>query len=208
MVLVEGKLKRALSIIDMFDFIEVRLDLCGFKGSQIREVFLKDKEMIATFREDSNKATAQKMDQLKIAIELGVKYVDLELDLDSEQKLDLMIHARGYGAKVILSYHNYDKTPSLKELKDIIVIARGQGANIVKIVTKVNFRDDCLTLFNLYHGEENLIAFGMGADAKFTRLTSLFLGAPFTYIHYLNHNKTVEGQLGYKEFDVMMKNLC
>jgi 3-dehydroquinate dehydratase len=64
-----------------------------------------------------------------------------------------------------------------------------------------------LTLFNLYEGEENLIAFGMGDDAKFTRVTALFLGSPFTYVYFLSQNKTAEGQLSYKEFDLMVKNL-
>ena len=207
MVLTENRLRRALAIVEMFDLLEVRLDICGFKTSQLKEIFAYGKEIIATYREDSTRASNHKMDQLKSAIELGAKYIDLEYELDEEQQEELMIHARGYGVKVIISYHNFEKTPKIEELKYIILKAREKGADLVKIATRVNFRDDCLTLFNLYKGEDNLIAFGMGDDAKFTRVTSLFLGAPFTYVYFLSRNKTAEGQLSYKEFDLMVKNL-
>jgi 3-dehydroquinate dehydratase-1 len=207
LVLTESSVKRALSIVEMFDLIELRLDICGFKTSHLKGIFALGKEIIATYREDSSKASNHKMDQLKAAIELGAKYIDIEIELDEKQQEELIIHAKGYGVKVIISYHNYEKTPRIEELKEIISKARQKGADLVKIATKVNFRNDCLTLFNLYEGEENLIAFGMGDDAKFTRVTALFLGSPFTYIYFLSQNKTAEGQLSYKEFDLMVKNL-
>ncbi len=207
-IVTESNIKRAISIAEKFSIAEIRMDICQFRSQYLSEIFSLPIETIATYREaDSTNASVQKMEQLKKAISAGATYIDVELTLNNQQRDDLISFAKGYGAKVIISYHNFDKTPSRNELKEIIDQSRQIGADIVKIATKVNFRDDCLNLLNLYQGEENLVAFGMGEDAKFTRITSLFLGAPFTYVHYISGNKTAEGQIGYKEFEAIIENL-
>ncbi len=207
-VVTESNIKRAVSIAEKFSIAEIRMDLCQFRSQYLTEIFSLPIETIATYREaDSTNASVQKMEQLKKAISAGASYIDVELTLNYQQREDLISFAKGYHAKVIVSYHNFDKTPSRKELKEIIDQSRQIGADIVKIATKVNFRDDCLNILNLYQGEENLVAFGMGEDAKFTRITSLFLGAPFTYVHYISGSKTAEGQIGYKEFEAIIENL-
>ncbi|MCE2961861.1 MAG: type I 3-dehydroquinate dehydratase [Chitinophagales bacterium] len=207
-IFTESNIKRAISIAEKFSIAEVRMDLCQFRSQYLSEIFSLPIEIIATYREaDSTNASVQKMEQLKKAMSAGASFIDVELMLNSQQRDDLISFAKGYGVKVIISYHNFDKTPSQKELKEIIDQSRQIGADIVKIATKVNFRDDCLNLLNLYQGEENIVAFGMGEDAKFTRITSLFLGAPFTYVHYISGSKTAEGQIGYKEFEAIIENL-
>ena len=203
-VVTDNNVKRAISTIEKFEIAEIRLDICQFRTQYYREIFSLPTKTIATYREaDSSHASIQKMEFLKKALENGANYLDLELELNPQQKDDLIRHAHGYEAKIIISHHDFDKTPKIEVLKDKIDQARGLGADIVKIVTKVNFRDDCLTLFNLYRGEENLVAFGMGDEAKFTRAASLYLGAPFTYVSYLSSNKTAEGQLSFKEFEAI-----
>lgn len=205
-VVTEDNIRRAISIVEKFSLAEIRLDVCEFRSQYLKEIFSLSTETIATYRElDLTKASAQKIEQLKKALEYGANFIDIELELNAAQREDLVLHARGYGAKIIFSHHNFEKTPPIDDLKAKIAEARSLGADIVKIVTKVNFRDDCLNLFNLYRGEENLIAFGMGEEAKFTRITSLFLGAPFTYVYYVLGGKTAEGQISYKEFNSTMK---
>lgn len=205
-VVTESNVKRALSIIDKFEIAEIRLDLCQYRTTELKEIFSLPTKTIATFREkDSSHATVQKMEALKKALEFGASYIDIEMELNAPQRDDLLLFAKAYDAQVIISYHDFEKTPSYEVLKGIIQDARSMGADLVKIATKVNFRDDCLTIFNLYKGEENLIAFGMGEDAKFTRAASLYLGAPFTYVHYVSSSKTAEGQFGYKEFEAVRK---
>lgn len=207
-IVTESNIKRAISIAEKFSIAEIRMDICQFRSQYLSEIFSLPIETIATYREaDSTNASVQKMEQLKKAISAGATYIDVELTLNNQQRDDLISFAKGYSAKVIISYHNFDKTPSRNELKEIIDQSRQIGADIVKIATKVNFRDDCLNLLNLYQGEENIVAFGMGEDAKFTRITSLFLGAPFTYVHYISGSKTAEGQIGYKEFEAIIENL-
>ena len=203
-VVTDSNVKRAISVIEKFEIAEIRLDICQFRTQYYKDLFSLPTKTIATYREaDPSNASIQKMECLKKALECGAHYIDIELELNAQQRDDLIRYAKGYEAKVIISHHDFDKTAKIEVLKDKIDLARSLGADIVKLVTKVNFRDDCLTLFNLYKGEENLVAFGMGEEAKFTRAASLYLGAPFTYVNYLNSNKTAEGQLGYKEFQAI-----
>lgn len=208
-VITENNIRRAISIAENFSIAEIRLDVCRFRSQHIQEIFSLPIDTIATYREDDGfHASVQKMDELKKAISAGASYIDVELSLNTQQKEDLILFAKAYGAKVIISHHDFDKTPPLNALKEIISQSREMGADIVKIATKVNFRDDCINLLNLYKGESDLIAFGMGEDAKFTRINSMFLGAPFAYVHHKSSNKTAEGQLSYKEFETIMSYLC
>lgn len=208
-VISEQNIKKAIAILNRFSMAEVRLDLCQFGISHIREIFSSSTPAIATYREsDPTIASKEKMDSLKIAMENGARYIDLEYQLNAEQRVELMSIAKNYQVKVIISYHDFEKTPDEATLNDIINQCNNFNAYLIKIATKVNFRDDCFRLFNLYHARENLIAFGMGEDAKFTRITSLFLGAPFTYVHFTSSKKTAEGQLGYREFEEILKALC
>jgi 3-dehydroquinate dehydratase-1 len=207
-VISESNIKLAISIAQKFEMAEIRLDLCQFRNQHIKDIFSPSTITIATYREkDSSYASVGKIESLKKAIEAGANYIDIELELNARQREDLIAYSKGFGTKIIISHHNFEKTPPIELMKDKIELANSLGAHITKIVTKVNFRDDCLTLFNLYKGAENLIAFGMGEDAKFTRITALFLGAPFAYVYYLGSKKVAEGQLSYKEFESAMKGI-
>lgn len=207
-VLTEGNVKRAISIVEKFDFAEIRLDLCKFRTNELKEIFSIPVKTIATYREnDQTIATAQKMETLKKALEYGASYIDIEIELNSKQREELVLYAKAYDAQVIMSYHDFQGTPEFSELKDIMSRCRKCGADIVKVVTKVNEKEDCLRILNLYEGEKNLIAFGMGNEAKFTRVASLYLGAPFTYVHFVSSNKTAEGQFAHKEFEAV-KKIC
>ena len=57
-------------------------------------------------------------------------------------------------------------------------------SNYVKIVTTAKTVTDGAKILTLYSNSSkvNLIAFSMGEEAKFTRILSLHLGSPFTYV--------------------------
>lgn len=206
-VLSEGNLKRAMSIVEKFDMAEVRLDLCKFNPSQMREIFGFKKGLIATYRLSNPREIDYKMDMLKRALEYGASYVDIEYNMDDKLIYEMILFARNYGAKVIISYHDFNKTASDEELHKVVEDCVAKGADIVKIVTKANSKEDCLRLLNLYKLQSNLIAFGMGEDAKFTRMSSLFLGAPFTYVYYGGRGKTADGQFNHREFSHLVEGL-
>ena len=119
------------------------------------------------------------MKSLKLAIESGAAFVDLEIDLHDDIKRSISELCKVYHTKLILSYHNFEKTEELESLRKIVEVSKSQGANYVKIATKTHSKMDIINLLRLYHEYENIIAFGMGEHSKFTRWMCLHLGAAF-----------------------------
>jgi len=201
----EQNIKKAGSIVEKFDIAEIRLDLCEYNSQQIKSIFSIKKDLIATYRCDKSKINA-KMETLKQALESGAKYIDLEADLEDKHFSELVLFARNYGAKIIYSYHNYNETESDERLHKIIDTGKEKGADLIKLALKTNSKEDCIRIMNLYTYEKNLIAFGSGEDSKFTRIASLFLGAPFTYVYFgTAKNQLAEGQLGHRQFAEIME---
>src|SRR5512136_2231027 len=58
---------------------------------------------------------------LEEAIRLGADYVDIELDTAEPLRRDVLVMARNHGKRttVIISHHDFMKTPSFRTLKDI-----------------------------------------------------------------------------------------
>ena len=57
-------------------------------------------------------------------------------------------------------------------------------SNYVKIVTTAKTVNDAVRTLSLYNNDSKvkLVAFSMGEDARFTRILSLHMGSPFTYV--------------------------
>jgi 3-dehydroquinate dehydratase type I len=85
--------------------------------------------------------------------------------------------------KLIISFHDYDGTPSVTTNSEgIIRKARLMGADIVKIATLANSpTDSAVVLKPLYSNNNDLIAFCMGKEGIITRIAAPLLGAEFTF---------------------------
>lgn len=120
------------------------------------------------------------------AIYEGCAYVDVEIETDPYLMKKVIETARKNDCKVIISTHDYKKTPSKEELFEIMRTEKELGADIGKIATTANSIKDCYKVLGLLKEaqKENfpLIAFCMGKIGKFSRLMSLKHGAPFTYV--------------------------
>jgi 3-dehydroquinate dehydratase-1 len=84
---------------------------------------------------------------------------------------------------VLVSWHDFKKTPSMNELlhiqKDMTKFSKN-----VKIVTTAKSLVDSTKIMSLYDPESkiNLIAFCMGEIGRHSRILCLYLGSPFTYV--------------------------
>jgi 3-dehydroquinate dehydratase-1 len=158
------------------DIVELRLDMIP-----LRQL---DLPSIATIRlaSEGGKWSASDGDRLQLyetalqqctAADIGLR----SAILDEVSKL-----ACRYQKALIISYHNFDKTPPLAELRQVMSKAANYGT-IVKIATMTKTEDDLQTLRELF--KENcsaaLCVLGMGPLAKQTRLEFPKLGSCFTY---------------------------
>ncbi len=125
----------------------------------------------------------------------GADFVDVGLQTNAREIKRLK---KGIGkTKLILSFHDFEKTPSEKRLWAIVHKAKKQGADVVKIATLVKKLEDneVLITLALELSEKRIphIIIGMGELGVVTRLFSKEMGNVLTFV--AGEEKTAEGQL-------------
>lgn len=108
----------------------------------------------------------------------------LDVELDTIKSNDNLAHYLGeQNASLLISWHDFEKTPSNAQLTRTLYEMRKYSQN-VKIVTTAQKTEDSLSLLELYENSLglNLIAFAMGEAGVISRLLCVIIGsAPFTY---------------------------
>jgi 3-dehydroquinate dehydratase type I len=147
----------------------------------------------------------QRVEVLKDAVALGCDFVDCELDTTEELRHELlsMIRVLQYRTKLIVSDHDFIKTPSLTLLKKRLHECANAGADVVKIVTYARQPEDNLRILELiaYARKEglNIAAFCMGAHGMVSRIMASLLGSCITYASLRRGLESAPGQLTVKE---------
>jgi 3-dehydroquinate dehydratase-1 len=138
---------------------------------------------------------------LQQAISFGACYVDVEIESGAAFISALKECAVKHRCGLIVSYHNFEKTPDLPELSAIVEQCHAHciKSNIVKIACMVNSERDILNIKSLYSKKYPIIALGMGEKGVITRIKACEWGAPFTYAAADVNNATALGQMGYEE---------
>lgn len=176
-------------------FAEIRMDRIQLLAiKDVHDIFSAGKELIATcrpcaFSEDERKRL------LIAAIEAGASYVDIEADSDESFKREVIERAQSRSCRVIVSFHDYEKTPGREELLRIVSLCFESGGDIAKIACKVNSERDSARLLGLLDSGRDIIVIGMGEKGRITRIVAPLLGSPFTYAAPVRGRETAEGQL-------------
>jgi 3-dehydroquinate dehydratase-1 len=201
----EKNIIKAIAIAKKFEIAEFRLDLCEYNSEQIHKAFSAHANLIATYRGEA-KDVLKKVETLKLAINFGAAYIDIEYNLEEKYLYELLEFAHNHRVKVILSHHNFEYTDELSILEEIIAQCHDRGATYVKIATKATSRLDFLRIQNLYKDHSDIIAFCLGDPYRISRISCLILGAPFTYVYNGNKkNQTAEGQLSFREYEDLIR---
>jgi 3-dehydroquinate dehydratase-1 len=120
---------------------------------------------------------------LKSAIRHGASYIDIEVESNDAYKNELKKAAADAGCESIVSYHDYEKTPVMRELEQIISWCFEGGADLAKIACQVNSISDAARLLSLYSLGKPVISIGMGEAGRITRIAAPLLGAPLLMHH-------------------------
>ena len=130
---------------------------------------------------------------LAAAVRAGCQWVDVEIE--SVQKGGTALLQALQAAKIIVSYHDFQKTPPLAPVYRRLVRLPVQ---VVKIATQARYLRDNLQIQRLLkahrRGAPKLVALAMGASGIPSRLLSLLWGSAFTYAAPLNHSPAAAGQ--------------
>jgi len=187
------------------DFIEVRLDSLK-THNQITDIpHCSNTPLIATNRSTTcqGKFLGSETERKKILMDAarnGFEYVDIEL---STPKLkNIISNLREMGAKPIVSFHDFNETPSSTQLNKILKKEIASGADVCKIVTTARFVEDNLTVLDFVsktRKNARIVCFAMGELGKPSRLLSPVFGAFFTIASLESGRKTAQGQLTIRE---------
>ena len=188
------------------DLFEIRLDALE-KPAVAPFLSVRKKPLLFTFRAEEEGGfrpvpLSERLRWLREAASAGADYVDLELSAGPEAIRELLKVSRT--TKLILSYHNFEKTPKEDYLKNKIKEMVEMGAVIGKVVCMAKEVEDGLRLLALIPWAREcfdipLMAFAMGPLGKWTRVVSVLVGAPFAYAAAKPGGATAPGQLTAEE---------
>ena len=178
---------------------EIRLDLTRFSNEEVKTIFSQPGKIIATYRPVDGISDESRKEQLKLAIKSGAAYVDIEYESPIFYRKEMIEFARENGCDVIISYHNYNETPSNNSLRKIVNDCYFFGADVAKIATQVTELKDVANILSFYDTDKRMVSIGMGELGKITRVMALFLGAEFSFAAPDGGKKTAPGQLTVSE---------
>ena len=111
-------------------------------------------DILATFRtlEEGGECAIHPMDYIDLnnaMMEIGkAKYIDVELRTDEATIKDFVAHAHEMGCEVVVSHHDFQKTPSVQEMCDTLETMQKLGADIAKIAVMPNNMMDVANLLS------------------------------------------------------------
>ncbi len=204
-VLAEGiddLLKQVLYVMDHRpDLIEWRADGFGWRHNTISvfEIIKGIKEiinripLIFTLRRREEGGLGNITEDLRLRIikdallTYDVDYLDLELSTCPENIRDIRETAVKTGAQLMLSYHDFDKTPTEEALSAKVRRARELGADMIKIAVTARDPGDVLKLLAFTYRIKNeglnipITIMAMGRLGTFARIATGFFGSDIIY---------------------------
>ncbi|MEM3381739.1 MAG: type I 3-dehydroquinate dehydratase [Candidatus Bathyarchaeia archaeon] len=194
------------------DYIEVRLDHLNepvkFKEPSWKNGIIK----IATDRfkcEDAERSLCEeRFRNLIRTSNEGFDYVDLEVSTDNiKAKVE---NLRECGVKIILSHHDWKRTPEVKELKNILKNMSKIGADAYKIVTTARRLEDNLSTLNFLSQASRrfkIVCFAMGELGKISRIMSPMFGGLFTVASLKHGGETAPGQIPIDDLKIIYEKI-
>jgi len=193
--------------ISEFQFFEVWLDYVD----ELDEIFMEKlinllgERLIVLFRR-------QKLEAINMDLEKRFDIIALIsnskafLDLDISQVLELRhIERNKIDLNLILSCHNYQETPSVKELEEIINNMKQYNPSIFKIACLCNNEDDAIKLLQLQRllkqQDKKHIVLGMGKFGTVTRVFGTLFGNEMVFAPIDVFESSAEGQLTKHELE-------
>ncbi len=195
-----------LQLASAWPLVEIRLDLVKLDPEKIETLAMQCRQWIATCR-PGNHTEHDRTVLLAAAIRAGATYVDIEYEAEPGYRQALMDLAKQCQCKVIISYHNFESTPDINTLNQIIRHSTVMGADCVKLAVTANSPADCARVMSLYSQHDRLVAFAMGEAGKITRVAAPFLGADFTFASIDEAHLTAPGQLTASQMEVIYRIL-
>jgi len=171
------------------DYVEIRFDfLKPAEVPKALELLKNDlKKSVCTLRPKSEGGKFSGVEKERIAIlKLIAEYNPFLLDVEFnslKKNKTLVKYLKKTKTPILVSWHDFKKTPNIAALNRVLEQMAKFSKNI-KIVTNAKTIVDPSYVLSLYGRASSLslIAFAMGDYGRMSRILSLYLGSPFTYV--------------------------
>lgn len=165
--------------------------------------------MIATNRNINNRGYFSGTEEERINIlnhvSPYVNYVDVEIELSNDSIDEISQNAKN----IIVSFHDFEKTPSLHTMEKIVnkemELCDIESGDLVKIATMPQSRKDALNTLCLLEKYNQVIAISMGDLGSFTRAISHKFNSPIVFASL--NKKSAPGQISIEKMKWMHNNL-
>lgn len=120
---------------------------------------------------------------IKLVAEYNPHLLDIEYNTIRKNK-NLQQYLKKTKTNMLVSWHDFKKTPNSNVLKNTLKKMRKFSKNI-KIVTTARSIGDAAKVLSLYKEiskNSNLIAFAMGDYGRMSRILCTQIGSPYTYV--------------------------
>jgi 3-dehydroquinate dehydratase-1 len=194
-----------------FDLVEFRADL--FPSHEINAILpvlakLKGYPSIVTIRSKKEGGQWRLSEERRLDLfREMMPYVDaIDIELSAKTILGKVVStAHQKKKRVIVSYHDFKKTPPLSVLNRIVEKGRAAGGDLIKIATMVKKRSDLQLLadFTLTNKKKPIITIGMGPIGALSRIFFPAVGSLLTYAYI--DQPTAPGQIHCVELAELIK---
>lgn len=204
----ESVLESAKKAVDLgADIIEFRIDaLEDPDADEIQNIIAEiNHPLIATNRVKSEGGFFNGSEEERISILIkAAKYADI-VDIELQTETELQEKVIKASKSTIVSYHDFKKTPSFRELLDIVAREKEIG-DIAKFAVMPNNNKDTLTVLKVLSEVSNTIGIAMGDIGKYTRLIAPIFGSPITFASI--GNESAPGQLDIQTTKYILQKLA
>ncbi len=177
--------------MDWFKEIE-NLEAAKEMVKTLREA-LKDTALLATFRSKKEGGELEVSTAYYVALNKAIAdsgcadLIDVELFTGEHEVKDLVAYAHAHGVKVIMSNHDFDKTPSYDEILTRLKAMQNFDADIPKIAVMPTCKKDVLTLLQATndmhetYADRPIITMSMAGTGVISRLCGEVFGSALTF---------------------------
>ncbi|KAL5566199.1 hypothetical protein UlMin_029363 [Ulmus minor] len=171
------------------DLVELRLDfLKSFSPRFDLEIMVKQSPLptLVTCRPiweggQYKGDESKRQDALCVAMEVGADFIDIELQV-AHEFYDFIRGKKPEKTKIIVSSHNYQMTPSVEEIGDLVARIQATGADIAKIATTALDITESACVFQvLVHSHVPMMGLVMGEKGLISRILCAKFGGFLTF---------------------------
>jgi len=196
-----------------FELFEVWLDyLPNLESDFLEELNRKyaDRVIVLFRRLELEKPKISKQHRFALLSKLLELSVLVDLDLN-DQAEELEEFGQALGQRLILSFHDYEKTPDDGELKALVTRMMQFGQATIKISCFCQSYRDAFRLLELNlklnEAVRPHVVLGMGLFGRITRVVGPLIGSSLAYAPLDPSKASATGQLPYRELKSILEQL-